>query len=69
MYYKNASTITKKFHGVEFKPGDIKESPEFINDTFMVKVDKPKEQPVKSAKSAKVETKAEPDLKPEDASK
>lgn len=71
MFYRNASTITKKFHGVEFKPGDIKECKEFINDALMVKVDKPKEQPVnKSAsKAQKSEPKAEVEQKAEDASK
>lgn len=71
MYYRNASTITKKFHGVEFKPGDIKECSQYINDALMVTVDKPKEQPAKPVanKAQKSEPKANEEAKAESASK
>ena len=71
MFYKNTSIVTKKFHGIEFKPGDVKGCQEYINDPFMVRVSKPKEQPVKPAKasSAKSEPKPEQEAKPENASK
>lgn len=32
MVYKNTSFATKTFYGVEFKHGDIKEVPGYIND-------------------------------------
>lgn len=38
MVYKNTSYITKKFYGVEFKPGDVKEVTGYINDPKMIKM-------------------------------
>lgn len=36
MVYKNTSYITKKFYGIEFKPGDVKEVTGYINDPKMI---------------------------------
>lgn len=41
MFYKNTSYTVKTFYGVTFKPNDIKEVPGFINNKYMVPVDKP----------------------------
>lgn len=41
MRYKNTSRITKKFRGVEFKPGETKTVKGFINDPLMIRVDEP----------------------------
>lgn len=56
MFYKNVSRSTKTFYGVEFKPGEIKEVPKYINHRFMVVVSEPKAEP------AKVEQPAQPKL-------
>lgn len=49
MFYKNTSYITKTFYGVKFKPGEVKEVPDFINDPKMIRVNElPKEPPVSS---------------------
>ncbi len=46
MVYKNTSYITKKFYGVEFKPGDVKEVTGYINDPKMIKMSYiPKSEP------------------------
>lgn len=53
MLYKNTSNVKKTFHGVTFKPGEVKESPKYINDpTFERAKEMPKEPP-KSVDSAK----------------
>ena len=36
MVYKNTSFATKVFYGVEFKHGDIKDVPGYINDSKFV---------------------------------
>lgn len=36
--YKNLSLTTKKFYGVTFKPGEIKEVPGYINDPKFVRI-------------------------------
>lgn len=36
MLYKNTSFATKTFYGVEFKHGDIKEVPGYINDSKFI---------------------------------
>ena len=37
MIYKNCSNVSKIYHGVTFKPGDIKEVKSYINDkTFIL---------------------------------
>lgn len=41
MFYKNISTSVKTFHGVTFKPGEIKEVSDYINHRFMILSDKP----------------------------
>lgn len=49
MFYKNTSYITKTFYGVTFKPGEVKEVENFINDSKMIRVNElPKEPPVSS---------------------
>ena len=42
MWYKNISISAKTFYGIEFKPGDIKKVPGYINHPMMVVVDEPK---------------------------
>lgn len=42
MWYKNISITVKTFYGIEFKPGDIKKVPGYINHPMMVVVDQPK---------------------------
>ncbi len=39
MYYKNVSCFAKTFYGVEFKPGEAKEVPGYVNDKHMIVVD------------------------------
>ena len=43
MFYQNLSLLTKTFHGVTFKPGQIAEVNEYINDMQMIEVAKPKQ--------------------------
>lgn len=40
MYYKNVSYSEKTFYGVTFQPGETKEVDQYINNKFMVLVDK-----------------------------
>lgn len=52
MIYKNTSFIEKTFHGVLFKPGDVREVNGYINDPTMVKMKSlPKEPPAVVKKS------------------
>lgn len=44
MVYKNISNCTKKFYGVSFQPGDIKEVPGYVNDKLMVVAELPKKE-------------------------
>lgn len=39
MFYKNVSLSVKTFHGVTFRPGEVKEVGDYINNLFMVEVD------------------------------
>ena len=65
MYYKNIGNFPKTFHGTTFQPGDVKESRDYINDMFMILVDKPKEQsqPKATAPKPAKEAKANKDMK------
>lgn len=38
MIYKNLSSATRAFYGVEFKPGDVKEVPGYINVPHFIRV-------------------------------
>ena len=38
MLYKNISYSVKTFYGVEFKPGEVKEVPGYINNPTMIAV-------------------------------
>jgi len=76
MFYKNIGNFPKTFHGITFNPGDIKESPHYINDISMIITEKPKEQTAPITKpsksSSKQDTKASKEAKvdaPEDNSK
>ena len=40
MFYKNTSYSAKTFHGVTFRPGETKEVNDYINNKFMILVDK-----------------------------
>lgn len=47
MIYKNISNSTKTFHGVTFRPGEIKEVPRCINNRYFIRLNSmPKEPPV-----------------------
>lgn len=54
MRYKNVSRITKKFRGVEFKPGETKTVSGYINDPQMIRVSEetPEKATVKSTSKA-----------------
>lgn len=39
IYYQNTSVVTKRFYGVEFKPGQIHSVPGVITDKSMIRVD------------------------------
>lgn len=46
LFYKNNSTVTKTFYGVVFRPGEIKQSPGYINSSNFIRVfSMPKEPP------------------------
>ena len=38
MKYKNIVNISKTFHGVEFKPGEVKDVKKYINHDDMIRV-------------------------------
>ena len=40
MFYKNISYSVKTFYGVTFQPGETQEVADYINDKFMIVVDK-----------------------------
>ena len=50
MLYKNVSLSTKTFYGVEFKPGDVNELDNYVNDAQMIIVDRKPEPEAKSSK-------------------
>ncbi len=65
LVYKNISKVTKTFHGVTFRPGEIKEVSGYINSKYFVRYPSmPKEPPKSVEKPKKVVTKAQP--KPKD---
>jgi len=43
MFYKNISYSVKTFHGLTFKPNEIREVNKPINNKFMILVEPPKE--------------------------
>ncbi len=47
--YKNVSYSTKTFHGVTFKPGEVHQVPNYINDPLMIVVVPPEVQDKKRA--------------------
>ena len=55
MFYKNVSLTTKTFHGVEFKPGEIKEVNKYINANCMVVVPEPAQPKVEKKREPVVE--------------
>lgn len=63
--YKNIGTVTKKFHGVEFKPGDIKAVDGYINADSFVRVDRSNPRNTKTTISTTASSKAESAPKPE----
>ena len=71
IYYKNLSNTVKTFHGVVFAPQAIEGVSGYINDSKMLKVDKPEPKVIetpkveekKPAKSAAVEEKSDKDAK------
>lgn len=57
--YKNTGLVTKKFRGVEFKPGEVKSVKGYINDPQMVRIDSTMQSTQKSSQVDKTEKKAE----------
>lgn len=55
MFYRNTSDVKKTFHGITFKPGEVKDSPGYINDPKFERVESMPKEPPKS-----VEVKNEP---------
>lgn len=53
MLYKNTSNVKKTFHGVTFKPGEIKDSPKYINDPEFERANEMPKEPPRSVDSAK----------------
>ena len=47
LFYKNISRTTKTFHGITFEPGDIKQSPKYINAVGFIRVDPASQEPPK----------------------
>ena len=47
MFYKNISYSVKTFHGLTFKPNEIREVSKPINSKFMILVEPPKEDTTK----------------------
>lgn len=61
MIYKNNSLVQKTFHGVTFKPGDIKEVSGYIHSKGFVRVaEMPKEPPKSVEPKKQVASKQEP---------
>ena len=60
MLYKNTSNVTKTFHGVTFKPGEMHNVPGYIYDVRFVKVkadaEKTDAAPQEEAKPAEKKT-------------
>ena len=64
LVYKNISSVTKTFHGVTFRPGEIKQVSNYINDKYFVMYPSmPKEPPKSIEKSKKSVTKVIKDAK------
>lgn len=51
MIYKNISSSVKTFHGVTFKPGEIKEVPGYINSKYFIRVNSMPQEPPRSVES------------------
>lgn len=67
--YKNVSNTTKTFHGVTFKPGDIKECPGIINHSQFIRVKSVPKEPPKQAENKPKSAPAKSESKPEPKSK
>ena len=72
IYYKNLSNTVKTFHGVVFAPQAIEGVSGYINDSKMVRVEKPEPKVIEKPKAeekkpekstAKVEVKSDKDTK------
>ena len=57
MLYKNISCSVKTFYGVEFKPGQTKEVPGYINDRKMIAVSERSEESEKQSKPSSEKSK------------
>ena len=55
MLYKNISLTQKTFHGVTFKPGEVKEVPGYINNRGFIPVDEMPQEPPKRVEHKKSE--------------
>ena len=54
MFYKNTYSAEKTFYGTTFKPGEIKECKNYINDKWLIRLDNyiaPKEKSVQQKPS------------------
>jgi len=67
MFYKNTSCSVKTFYGVTFEPGQINEVADYINDRFMVPVDKPAEKSKIEVQQKPSPAKSKKDAVPVDA--
>lgn len=70
MLYKNISNFTKKFYGVNFKPGETKDVPGYINDPDFERIHKKPEQPTpKTTAPVKEQSAANTTVKPKEINK
>lgn len=63
--YRNLSNTTKTFHGVTFKPGEIKECPGLINHNQFIKVKSVAKEPPKRTESKPKDVQPKPEPKPQ----
>lgn len=74
MFYKNISNSVKTFYGVEFKPGEIKQVPGYINSIWMIVADATELKPTATSanpslvkpKKPSEKTTVTPEVKPEE---
>ena len=64
MFYKNTYSAEKTFYGITFKPGEIKECKNYINDKWLVRLDN-----YIAPKDKSVQQKPSPDKSKKEANK
>lgn len=60
MLYKNISSATKTFYGVQFKPGEIKSVPGYINAPKFIKIEGDIKEHIKEVPKKQITKKSEP---------